>query len=279
MVKENRTKPVTLAEPVTDFIKRFEKLRYNHNAFSVFSDFLALSALDISNAVYPNEDRKGEYQRVISKYNAEEQTLLAEMLGCIVQEMEPAAGITPNYHDVLGELFHSLNLQDEWIGQFFTPQDISTMMGLITAGDFEEKIAKRGYIKMLEPCIGGGSTVIGAVNAMFQKGYNPCKQLFVTGYDLDPRCIHMSYIQLSLMGIPAMIQQRNSLTLETYSDYWYTPVFVLDGWADRLNFERLIAIMRGFFTGSETPKEKAVAEIEAPAAVKPVKKTEQLTLF
>lgn len=230
---------VPTSEHTRQFVKCFEKLRYNHNAFSVYSDFLAILALDISNAVNPNDARQQEYQRVMKNYNAEEQKLLAEMFGCIVNEMEPAEGATPRYHDVLGELFHNLNLQDEWKGQFFTPQDISNMMGLMAVGNYEQVIEKKGYVSILEPCIGGGSMVIGAVNAMFQKGYNPCKQLLVTAYDLDPRCVHMSYIQLSLMGIPAMIQQRNSLSGETYGEYWFTPVFVLDDWAGRLYLERI----------------------------------------
>lgn len=219
-------------EHTRQFVKLFEQLRYNHNAFTVYSDFLALSAISISNAVNPNADRENEYQRIVKHYTDAEQKLLAEMFACIVAEMEPAEGEVPRYYDVLGELFSGLELHDSWKGQFFTPQAVSDMMALMTIGDFEQVIKKRGYISMQEPCIGGGSMVIGAVNAMFQKGYNPCKQLLVTAYDLDPRCVHMSYIQLSLMGIPAMIRQRNSLTGKTYGNYWLTPFLCLTSWAD-----------------------------------------------
>lgn len=145
-------------------------------------------------------------------------------------------------------------------------------MGLIAMGDFEERIERRGYVTMLEPCIGGGANIIGAVNAMFQHGYNPCKQLLVTGYDLDARCVHMSYIQLSLMGVPAMIQQRNSLSLETYGDYWVTPVFILNGWAGRLHLEQLIEFVKNFFNG-----DTEITPAEPPAKVETAKK--QLTLF
>lgn len=271
MAKRVTTTQVT--EHTRQFVKLFEKLRGRYDAFNVYSDFLAMSAISISNAVNPHEGREQEYQRIAKNYTDKEQTLFSEMFTCIVAEMEPAAGEVPRYYDVLGELFGGLQLHDSWKGQFFTPQCISDFMALVTVGDFEEKISKRGYIKMNEPAIGGGSTVIGAVNAMFKKGYNPCKQLLVVGYDLDPRCVHMSYIQLSLMGVPAMIQQRNSLSGESYGDYWYTPVFILDDWAGRLRFERLAGIMRGFIADIE--KEKAVAKVEPPAQVK----TQQLSLF
>lgn len=261
MAKKNRSKPVNLTAPISDFIKRFEKLHYRNNAMTIYSDFLALSALEISNAVNPHKGRAETYQQIINHYNVEEQKLLAEMFGCIVLELDNLSKGTPHYHDVLGELFHHLNLQDEWKGQFFTPQNVSTMMGLMTIGDSEEAIKKRGYITLCEPCVGGGANVIGAVNAMFQHGYNPCKQLFVVGYDLDPRCIHMAYIQLSLMGVPAMLQQRNSLTNETFGDYWFTPVFVLDDWAGRLRLELAVDTVRKIFNGDSKTAENQPVQL------------------
>ncbi len=266
-------------EHTRQFVKCFEKLRGRYDAFNVYSDFLAMSAIAISNAVNFNEAREQEYLRIVNKYNEKERAIFPQMLACIVAEMEPAALRLPRYYDVLGELFGGLQLHDSWKGQFFTPQCVSDFMAEVTIGKHEQQIEKRGYIKMNEPAIGGGSTVIGAVNAMFKKGFNPCKQLLVVGYDLDPRCVHMAYIQLSLMGVPAMIQQRNSLSGESYGDYWYTPVFILDDWAGRLRLERMVQAMMSLFEENPTTEEKAVAEITTPPVVNPKPKIEQLTLF
>ena len=219
------------SEHIKKFVKLLEKLRLNHNAFTAFSDFCELAAIAISQAVNFDDEREENYLRVIHKYTHDESEIFPEMLACIVNEMEPAEGKIPRYYDVLGELFGELELTDSWKGQFFTPQVVSDMMGLMTVGECEEAVKEKGYVSVLEPCIGGGANVIGVVNAMFQKGYNPCKQLLVKGYDLDARCIHMSYIQLSLMGIPAILQQRNSLTGQTYGDFWVTPMFVFEDWA------------------------------------------------
>ncbi len=272
MAKKNRSQPVKLTAPISDFIKRFEKLRYRHNAMTIYSDFLALSAINISNAVNPDKERAENYAQIISRYNSEECALFAEMFGCIVLELDNLSKGTPHYTDVLGELFHNLNLQDEWKGQFFTPQVVSDFMGLLTIGEHEPQIEKHGYIWMNEPCIGGGANVIGAVNAMFQHGLNPCQQLLVTGYDIDPRCVHMSYIQLSLMGVPAMLQQRNSLSLETYGDYWFTPIFVSEDWAFRIRLELAVDTVRKIFAVTEPSEEEP---LETPKPFKPV----QLTLF
>ena len=160
----------TTSEHLKEFVKLFESLRYRHNAFNTFSDFVTCAAISISNAVNYDDDREKEYLRIINKYNEGEREKISQMFACIVAEMQKDSEGTPRYRDVLGELFHSLNLQDEWKGQFFTPQNVSDMVGVIQAESAKSIIEKRGYVRLLEPCIGGGSMVLGVINGMFQVG-------------------------------------------------------------------------------------------------------------
>lgn len=46
------------------------------------------------------------------------------------------------------------------------------------------------------------------------------------GTDIDERCVAMSYIQCSLLGIPAIITHGNALTLECWSE-WETPAYIM----------------------------------------------------
>ena len=39
----------------------------------------------------------------------------------------------------------------------------------------------------------------------------------------------MTYIQLSMLGIPAVVRHQDTLTQETMST-WYTPNYILDLW-------------------------------------------------
>ena len=64
-------------------------------------------------------------------------------------------------------------------------------------------------------------------NALKEKGYNPQKQLLVIAQDLDIKAVHMSYIQLSLLGIPAVVYHMNTLSLEAYSE-WKTPFWIIN---------------------------------------------------
>ena len=72
--------------------------------------------------------------------------------------------------------------------------------------------------------------IFGGLNAMREYGLNPCTQALVVAGDLDIRCVHMTYIQLSLYGIPAIVVQQNSLSREMFGKPWYTPIFTVNGW-------------------------------------------------
>lgn len=56
--------------------------------------------------------------------------------------------------------------------------------------------------------------------------------MVVTATDVDIKCVWMTYLQLSLYGIPAVVIHGNSLSMQEHSR-WYTPVYILDGWVWR----------------------------------------------
>ena len=80
----------------------------------------------------------------------------------------------------------------------------------------------------MEPSVGGGVTAIAFVNVMIRHKYNPQEQLLIVCNDLDLKSVYMTYIQLSLLGIPAIVEHRDTLTNELY-DTWYTPFYFLKG--------------------------------------------------
>ena len=130
--------------------------------------------------------------------------------------------------DVLGELYQELNFNDEWKGQFFTPQPVSDLMGRLAFNDKAYK--EKGYITVHEPCCGGGSIIYGFANAMRDAGLNYQKDSLIFANDIDERCVFMTYIQCSLYGIPAIVQQKDELQDKVLGDAWFTPMFVLYSW-------------------------------------------------
>jgi hypothetical protein len=68
---------------------------------------------------------------------------------------------------------------------------------------------------------------------MKQAGIDYRQQVHVIATDLDPRCAHMAYVQLSMLHIPALVQVGNSITREV-KDVWRTPAHVEGDWDRRL---------------------------------------------
>ena len=217
----------------TKLLATLRKLGHRHSTWSLFSDFVELCALSIANSAKLDQEewqrREDQYLNVIGKYTPDEQMAFADMFADLAEALHYE--VTRNHVpvDVLGEIFHELELHNKYKGQFFTPKNICNMMGAIALGDSREDIAKFGYISLSEPACGSGAMVLGFAEAMMEAGLNYCSQLFVVATDIDPKCVHMAYIQLSLYGIPAVVIHGNALTLEEWSR-WYTPVYVAHGW-------------------------------------------------
>ncbi len=213
-----------------DIIDQMKKPAYSHGTWEVFSDFLALSAISLSNAVdlRQREAREAEYMRIIGKYKREEVDCFPRMFASLVMAMEEEPG------DILGRIFGELKLGNKWAGQFFTPDSVSRMMGkMMLAGELREKIEASGFITVQEPAIGGGALVINLALAMQEEGINYQQAMVVTGIDVDIKSIHMSYIQLSLLHIPAILVHGDALSLKVFSPQWHTPAYILGGWAWR----------------------------------------------
>jgi hypothetical protein len=75
--------------------------------------------------------------------------------------------------------------------------------------------------------------VIALAEAMRDIGHNYQRHLHVTASDIDPRAIHMAYIQFSLLHIPAHLMFGNALSGEI-QDHWFAPAHILGGWTARL---------------------------------------------
>lgn len=211
-------------------VKRLRSLGHHHGTWEVFRDFLELAAIAFSNAVDIGQraEREARYMRTIKTYTKEEALVFPEILGELQLALEEEAG------DVLGRVFTDLELASKWGGQFFTPQSLADVMGAMVLDEgARQTIAARGFITLQEPAVGGGALVIGFCNAMRAAGLDYRRQLHVTAIDVDEKAVHMAYVQLSLLGVPAVVIQGNTLSLEERA-HWYTPAHVLGGWSAKL---------------------------------------------
>lgn len=211
-------------------------LGIRHGISKVFSDFIQICAISISNSVdnIHKDSREKEYLQTVSSYSKEELNSLVEGFTCLVMILEYYA-VNTGPKDVLGKLMEELDLCGKDTNQFFTPEHISEFMSKILITENNEEIERKGYLSVMEPCIGSGRMVLAVAETMHSLGYNYCSQLIVKAIDVDIRCVMMSYIQLSLYGIPAIIEWGDALLLEHWGR-WYTPTYILNKWCWREGF-------------------------------------------
>lgn len=267
-----------------DMVRLIRDLSHRHSPYKIFSDFVEMSAIAFSNAVdKPQfEKREQRYFDIIKGYTKEELNTFPKMLGMLTQHLE--AG----FNDVLGNVYHELEIHNERAGQYFTPYPICQMMAKtqIVPG-INDTIEQQGFVRASEPACGSGALIIALADEMHQQQINYQQRLHVTAVDLDQCCAHTAYVQFSLLHIPAVVIHGNTLTLKEYS-HWYTPAHIMGGWegklARRAKNENFIKTAHEIITQTENstaptetpvPDKSTVPESKTP----PIKAGTQLKLF
>jgi hypothetical protein len=141
--------------------------------------------------------------------------------------------LTCGLDDCLGRLFMSLELGDAFKGQFFTPYALSSMMARMTMTDVRAVVERQGHVTVNEPACGAGGMVVACADALLAQGINYQQAMHVTAQDIDATAVHMTYLQLSLLHVPAIVVHGNSLAVTEWA-HWVTPAHVLGGWDRRL---------------------------------------------
>ena len=223
-----------------NIVKLLQAVSRRRHLGEVFGVFVEMAALAVANSIdlAQREPREQRYLAIIKRYEPDEQQLFPKMLG----ELTMALEYGPD--DVLGQVFGELDLGNSARGQFFTPYEICSLMARLNIGDGSEvrqRIVERGFIRVNEPAAGAGAMVIALAEAMSDRHINYQQHLHVTAQDVDSRAVHMAYLQLSLLHIPAVVILGNTLALEE-REHWYTPAHFLGMWPQKLR--------RGYALGS-----------------------------
>ncbi len=218
-----------------NLISTFESMCSVHSSDNLFCDFLEISAIAIQNEhmKYIDEQRFDElesrYFEIIKKYSESDLTKIAKMFGYLQCEALKRLN-NGNMSDILGEMFHHLQLHNTYRGQFFTPQHIADFMAAITfSTNYRNDTNDKGYVRVAEPCCGSGVMLFGAAKAFNEAGGDHKTQFMAVATDIDIKCTWMTFIQCSLFKIPAIVNHGNTLTMETFSTF-YTMPFLTQDW-------------------------------------------------
>ena len=221
-----------------DFAKEFEKvflqLAQRYSRWEVWNDFLYMAAAALARTVpsEKREEREKQYLERIGKYKSEEQELFPQLLSLVVMALEDQPE-----QDFLGSMYHRLELHQKQKGQFFTPYHISEFMAEIQFPDKEvgiaEEMEKKGYISVADCCCGAGAMLVAFANVARKHGLDYQHNVLFYAQDIDRTAALMCYIQLSLLGCPAVVVIGDSLVKPGFhpdNDVWYTLFYYLNWW-------------------------------------------------
>lgn len=207
---------------IKEIIKTIHYLGSTLGEETVYRDWCRMFALSIANSVTPKDcdlwkRREEQYLETVKKYSKDDAVKFSEMCAHLTLAFE-----RDPFQDYLGCIYMELFGGQKKLGQCFTPIDICKVCA-ITA--IETPVD--GEIKTLaDECVGGGAMMIAACSHYYDHKVDYQRWLKITCGDIDTLCVHMSYIQLSLIGARAEVYHRNAITRECW-DRFVTPMEIL----------------------------------------------------
>lgn len=219
-----------------NFQKIFEKLSIKYGKLVVFFDFIKMCAISIYNSFAKNREMEKTYLRTIKNYEKDEQLMFPKMFSNLIMMYQTTDDIV----DILGPIYEKENMANSHIGQFFTPNYIAELMAEIHVGEknnIEKIIKENGFLSMCEPTCGSGALIIALVKVLKARGINYQQDLLVIAKDISDICVYITYIQLALYGIPAIVYCGDSISNKS-NFKMETPLYFLQYWKFRNAFSK-----------------------------------------
>lgn len=205
-----------------EFTDRFYSLTHRRNEFDVFRDWCEVASIvahqtHYNLGLFPKDDiyqeLEARYMEFVPQYGKEGLQTFSEMFGVVQYALH--LGKT----DFLGEIFQELGLNSKRKGEFFTPYTVSKAMAqmLFSKETIQMAIDEKGFVSISEPACGAGGMLIAACEVIEELGFEPRRMVFFEATDIDRLCFDMTYIQLSVLGIPGFVCHGNTLSQEMWT--------------------------------------------------------------
>jgi len=182
MPAHRRHKPQTTHDYLSTLERAIRQLTYGQHLFTVFRHFVELSAIALSNVADPvnKAAREEQYLSIVQQYKPEEFQQFPPLLGMLATCLEHV------YTDVLGVLYHRLELHNHQSGQFFTPYPVCLAMAKMLVHDAKHLVEEQAFIRAHEPCIGSGAMVIALAQALIHTAVSFAS--FFSLYPVESMC-------------------------------------------------------------------------------------------
>lgn len=215
-----------------EIAKRLRSI-HDRDYYSVLGDFFEASAISVKNAVDLNDRdfNENRFADIAKSYGENGMKIFAECLSLFTDEIHAAIHGDAMFRDFAGELYMASGTNSKGLCQFFTPYHVSRLMAEcnIEKDRFLDEIEENPdrVITFYEPTCGAGGLIVAAIDVMHEAGINYAHNMFIDCGDIDPRCFHMSYLTLSLLGAPAVVRLGDAISMK-YHRAWFTPAYIFN---------------------------------------------------
>lgn len=179
-------------------IKTIQSMIGKYGIYNIFEDWVCIMAMAYANQVVFSQKREDIYLEIMNKYDEQERQKFFQMFAWLVEWAEE------QMTDMLGYIYMHLEIGSKAHGQFFTPYHLCQLMAKIE--NYEGDI-----FTVNEPSCGAGGNIIAMAEAMKEQGINYQQKMDVVCQDIDTKAVYMTYVQMCLYGIPAIVYQANTL--------------------------------------------------------------------
>lgn len=195
----------------------------------VFWDMIGYFACLLSARTDPvhHAARVENLKAVMSRYEKSEVATIHETFIALAEVISENVRVG-RYDDILGPAFLEIGANSKSLKQDFTPPDVGRLMAKLL-GEYTISLPGKGFVDIADFTCGSGTLLLTAAEEFAASGINTSEQLVLFAADLSLVCAQMAYLQFSLYGIPAVVVQGNSLTLQEHAR-WYTPVYIWNKW-------------------------------------------------
>jgi hypothetical protein len=215
---------MTMQQGAKEFAKILRRHEHGKSEREKFRDFVDMAYCAIAKTMASDEERADQleerYMRVVNTYRDKEAIRIYPQLLALTWQY------CSYFDDFLGVVSGELSVLDSYQGQFFTPMGVSRMMARMQLSAAMDIIDERGYITVGEPACGAGGMVLAAAEELQRQGADIGTQMLVHANDISHIAFQMCYVQLSLAGIPALVERRNTISWELFEQA-ITPAYRL----------------------------------------------------
>ncbi|MEM9091797.1 MAG: N-6 DNA methylase [Cyanobacteria bacterium P01_F01_bin.53] len=259
-----------------EFLSLLKSMEHSRSLHRAFSDWLEIAAISFHQLPYHSQDLpkdeafhvlESQYLERIKPYTPEELTMFAKLMGLISMVHHG------HFSDFLGEVAGECRLLNKHGGQFFTPYHLCKAIAKMTFFDVRSLVEEKGLITVNEPACGAGALVIAGAEEIHHQGIDPrsCAQFDCT--DVSRDAFNMAYIQLSALGLQAVVRHGNTLSMEMWESRPTPQLRLFNQWLEsHQRTHQMVQAMRSLLASQELAQ--SIAPVEPDVVL-----NRQLSLF